>query len=488
MGNFALGREEAGLSNRLCSRVAPAPAYDRNAIQGEYLLKKWLVVSCAVAGSVVAVASITHYQMGRERSARVDRLAKLPQRERNLALYHAFCSQLEAHYYDHRFFEQPEWPKLRAQWREKAAAAENNFDLYMTVLSGLGQQFPRSHIGVAMPKLTPTPASAVAAERAPSAAERERSARLVALWASGPGFVTAPIRRDDNSGDVVVDVVAGSPADRAGIQPGWVANGSSFNTTGGSVHFVGKFLKLTQPQAIEFDKHATLTSQPATQESFEAFLAVNSVNVEYDAETLLPRTNYDSRTLDGGIPYVRFDDFMDEKLMDRALGVIDGAGPGGLILDLRRNSGGLNAEMHRLLGRLLGHHEFVGSAHHYDGKLDEWTPMFGNIYPGPIVILISPSTASAAEITAAAVQDHKRGAIVGRTSAGAVMSALEYPLPDGGRMMIPVRDFMRAGERHIEGAGVEPDIYAMPTLEDIRAGRDPALDQAMLALKKKMKK
>jgi C-terminal processing protease CtpA/Prc len=42
-----------------------------------------------------------------------------------------------------------------------------------------------------------------------------------------------------------------------------------------------------------------------------------------------------------------------------------------------------------------------------------------------------------------------------------------------------VQDFLRIDERRIDGVGVEPDIWIVPTLEDIRAGRDPALERAL---------
>jgi C-terminal processing protease CtpA/Prc len=48
--------------------------------------------------------------------------------------------------------------------------------------------------------------------------------------------------------------------------------------------------------------------------------------------------------------------------------------------------------------------------------------------------------------------------------------------------MVPVQDFLRGDGRYIEGVGVIPDIEAMPTLDDVRAGRDPALAQAVASL------
>jgi C-terminal processing protease CtpA/Prc len=86
-------------------------------------------------------------------------------------------------------------------------------------------------------------------------------------------------------------------------------------------------------------------------------------------------------------------------------------------------------------------------------------------------VLVGPSTTSAAEITAAALQD--------RMTNGAVVTAQAFDLADGGSMMISMQDYVRLKGQRIEGVGVDPDIWILPTLEDIRAGRDPALERAI---------
>jgi carboxyl-terminal processing protease len=69
-------------------------------------------------------------------------------------------------------------------------------------------------------------------------------------------------------------------------------------------------------------------------------------------------------------------------------------------------------------------------------------------------------------------------------SNGAVLEGKKFALPDGGRVNVPIYDFVRGGDRRIEGVGVEPDIRVMPTLEDVRAGRDPVIERALVELRK----
>jgi carboxyl-terminal processing protease len=65
---------------------------------------------------------------------------------------------------------------------------------------------------------------------------------------------------------------------------------------------------------------------------------------------------------------------------------------------------------------------------------------------------------------------------------GSVLSSGSFPLPDGGVAIIPMRDFVRAGDRRIEGIGVEVDVFVLPTIDDVRAGRDPVLERALVEL------
>jgi C-terminal processing protease CtpA/Prc len=134
-------------------------------------------------------------------------------------------------------------------------------------------------------------------------------------------------------------------------------------------------------------------------------------------------------------------------------------------------------------GALLGDDTVLGTQRVANSSSTLYSWRFGKHYRGPLVVLVGPSTGSAAEITAAAVQDQKRGKLIGRTTNGAVVPGQWFNLPDGGQMMVPVSDFVRADGRRIEGAGVVPDIWILPSLADIRAGRDPLLERALGELK-----
>lgn len=74
--------------------------------------------------------------------------------------------------------------------------------------------------------------------------------------------------------------------------------------------------------------------------------------------------------------------------------------------------------------------------------------------------------------------------MIGRTTNGSALGALSYPLPDGGSVQVPVEDVEMLDGKRLEGRGVVPDIEVYPTIEQIRSGRDMALDQAVNQLRK----
>jgi carboxyl-terminal processing protease len=298
-----------------------------------------------------------------------------------------------------------------------------------------------------------------------------KTAKLVELVVGGPGFDWARIHRGTRIGLIVADVVSGSPADRAGIQPGWVMLSNTI-TTSSTAHFAGEFIRLTPDQALQFETKLDLATTAAA----------DIVKIEYDLALLPQRAGFETRRLTDGSCFIRFDTFADSKIIDQVLAALDECESRGVIIDLRGNLGGMPHQLRRLLDRILKNSSPAGAELSHDGSTEWHTSHFTRPSSGAVVVLIGPMTASAGEIFAAAIQDNARGRLIGRTTNGSVMYAKRYMLPDGGQVQVPISDFLRAGNRRIEGVGVEPDIRVLPTLADVRAGRDAALERAVTAL------
>ncbi len=388
----------------------------------------------------------------------------LPPGERQLAIFDAFARAVEFNYYDRDFVDH-EWPALRDQWRAEAEKSRNDFDVYFTVLLQLTQKLPSSHLAAIPP---PRPASAPHADQAPKQ-----------VPGTG-GFDIAMIRRDKSKIGLVDHVDTGSAAAAAGIEPGWQVMSYKSCVAGGVV--TGEFLTALAPgQRLELEAGRSTAFKDADIKTAADFDRKYKRSVTYACVPFTERVPFEERGL-AGITYLRFDTFLDPKLIDQVLGALDRAGKHGVILDLRFNQGGYRDEMLRLMNRLLPGGSLVGTEI-TRGRETQFRSDGKDSFTGPLAVLIGPSTASAAEVTAAALQDQHRARLFGRPSSGATLTSGNFPLPDGGHAQVAFADILRPSGKRIEGAGVNPDVGIMPTIEDVRAARDPALERALQELR-----
>jgi carboxyl-terminal processing protease len=159
-----------------------------------------------------------------------------------------------------------------------------------------------------------------------------------------------------------------------------------------------------------------------------------------------------------------------------------------VILDLRFNTGGSGLATRLALGEFYPglFKDSIGNAGVWidrdDGKQTfSATSLFSAGYEGRLAILVDHATRSAAEVFARVLQYRKRAVVIGRTTAGAVIAAERYSLPDGGSLTVPVRDYLDPSGERLEGRGVRPDVPVSPTLAEVRSG-DPDLRQARQVL------
>jgi carboxyl-terminal processing protease len=102
-------------------------------------------------------------------------------------------------------------------------------------------------------------------------------------------------------------------------------------------------------------------------------------------------------------------------------------------------------------------------------------------------VLINEGSASASEILAGAIQDYGRGYLVGAQSYGKGSVQQFVTLDDDqGAVRITVARWLTPLGRQINGVGLRPDFPVEITEDDLTAGRDPQLDQAIAVLKQKL--
>ena len=265
---------------------------------------------------------------------------------------------------------------------------------------------------------------------------------------------------------IVSELVAGSPAELAGVKTGWVVvarNGTAFGERSEA-----------RPKEGEVAQWEFLDDRD------------QPVALAIAAQSLSTKPRQEVRVLAGGVVYLRFDafDMADRRWLSDQLKT-NRAAPG-VVIDLRRNPGGgtisLGITIGEFFDRAVDCGTFITRGGYRGGK-SSW--QIGSArYGGSVVVLVDGATGSAAEIFAAVLQEHGRAAIVGRKTAGAVLASWYHGLPDGGELQLSRQDYVTPQGRRLEKEGVEPDVKVVRTVADVRAGRDVDLEAALRVLAK----
>ena len=133
----------------------------------------------------------------------------------------------------------------------------------------------------------------------------------------------------------------------------------------------------------------------------------------------------------------------------------------GLVLDLRRNTGGAILEAARTAGLFINDGPIVQILSHKGKKHVYKDPSSGIEWPGPLSVLVGPKSASAAEIVAAAIQDYRRGIIIGERTFGKGTVQKIIRLDDfrkGAALKVTSSRWYRVTGDSVEGRGVYPDV------------------------------
>jgi len=148
-----------------------------------------------------------------------------------------------------------------------------------------------------------------------------------------------------------------------------------------------------------------------------------------------------------------------EKEFRSLLGKVQEAHPGGIVLDVRDNPGGLLNAASVVLSCFLPEGSTVASIVALDGTYNEVTANPSVIDPETrMVVLVNKGSASAAEIVAGALQDAKRATVIGETTfgKGTVQQLIDFT--DQSSLKLTVAEWLTPSGRKIEGEGVTPDI------------------------------
>jgi len=176
---------------------------------------------------------------------------------------------------------------------------------------------------------------------------------------------------------------------------------------------------------------------------------------------------------EGDVAYIRltgFNEQTDPGLQKAVRDLKKEIGPAlkGYVLDLRNNPGGLLDQAISVSDDLLNSGEIVSTRGRHAEDTQRYDAKPGDITGGkPIVVLINGGTASASEIVAGALQDHRRATVLGMTSFGKGSVQTVIPLGDGGgALRLTTARYYTPSGHSIQARGIIPDIAVAQGEED----------------------
>ena len=168
--------------------------------------------------------------------------------------------------------------------------------------------------------------------------------------------------------------------------------------------------------------------------------------------------------LEGDIGYVRltqFNEKTDSGLRDAVAKMRSQLGDKlhGIVLDLRNNPGGLLDQAVGVSDDFLEQGEIVSTRARHTEDSQRWNAKPGDITGGlPMVVVTNGGSASASEIVAGALQDHRRAVVVGQQTFGKGSVQTVIPLPGNGAMRLTTARYYTPSGRSIQGLGIAPDV------------------------------
>jgi carboxyl-terminal processing protease len=360
----------------------------------------------------------------------------------NQRVFDRVWSEVRRGYYDPTLHG-VDWNAARAQFRPQALAATDERGLYR-VLNAMLDLLDDGH-----------------AAASPPAAVRRLEAQFARRAVMG-----LTLMRGETPDDWTVERIRpGSPAEEAGVQLGWSLNSVDGRPWGPDVEtHEGQPVQLVLTDEAGQRHETALT--PRVMDAVEPFTADKSRP---------------------GVLVLRVEQF------DKGLGAWMGSELEGLpadvdvVLDLRGNPGGRLMEAEAVLTCFLPANQAWATRRGRSGRAvvlraagdcgDRRDPLANDV-----AVLVDQGSRSAAELTPAALQEARRGIVVGEKTGGSVLIAQETNLPDGGKLTLSRADFVTSGGMRLEKRGVTPDIAAPRSVAQRRAGDDPALEAAIAAL------
>ncbi|MCS7285519.1 MAG: S41 family peptidase [Anaerolineae bacterium] len=264
---------------------------------------------------------------------------------------------------------------------------------------------------------------------------------------------------------VIVEVIEGQPAEKAGLKSGDIILKVDDKPIE-NMSLLEAVLLIRGPKGtpVKLTVH-----REGLEEPFEVTIIRQRIEI--------PTLSY--KMLEGGIAYIKLREFNEiaPRKLKEALKELMPKNPRGIILDLRGNPGGLLSAAVEVASQFVDQSPIL-IERLKSGEQKLFKPVRGGLATDPripMVVLINGASASASEIVAGAIRDHKRGILIGEKTLGKGSVQQPFTLKDGSELRVTIARWFTPSGQAIHGEGLIPDIEVKAGEE----GQDPQLEKAV---------
>jgi carboxyl-terminal processing protease len=272
---------------------------------------------------------------------------------------------------------------------------------------------------------------------------------------------------------VVVSPLKDSPAEKVGLLPDDII----YKIDGDLASEMTLYEAISKIRGEKGTKVALTILRKGKEKPFDVIITRAEVNIE----------SVSLEEKGDGIYVIAIHEFSDNTKaeFDQAIQKIILKEPKGIIVDLRYNGGGYLDVSIKILSDFLKDKKEAVLIKSRKEKPSETMHVSGTarLADVPLVVLVNKGSASASEIFAGAIQDHKRGLIIGQQTFGKGSVQEVEKLPDGSSLRITIAKWYTPTGRSISDVGITPDRVVPFTEKDAQEKKDPQMDEAMKHLK-----
>src|ERR1043166_883407 len=361
-----------------------------------------------------------------------------------------------------------DWQAIHEEFRPKIEKAET-MDEARAVMRNMLARLKQTHFGIV-----------------PAAVYND-----VGAEGAGDGSAGIDARLVDGQ-TLVVRVDPGSPAEKAGVKPGWEIvsiDGKELAPSIAKLKADPTIHELALDRAL-----LTRLSGPAGGMLHVAFLDADNHKTKLDLPLGPPRGSvvrfgnlppmhvwFESKKLSSA-GYIRFNLFLDlpRVMASFAEAIGNCMDCDGLIIDLRGNPGGIGGMAMGMAGWLVDKPgQRLGTMYLRDATLNFVINPRAQVFTGPVAVLVDGSSASTSEIFAGGLQDLGRARVFGTHTAAAALPSVFERLPNGDGFQYATANYISKGGKPLEGLGVTPDVEVKVSRQALLAGHDPVVEAAL---------